>query len=117
MATKPTTNIDWAETTATETVAIGDNYILVTNVVEPTGSYKNTGVLARQPIIRPYLNWFFREVARWIKYVHEGEVGDTKIMPPTTTSANMATRFGGTWTDHGTLTLAGQSKKLFTKAT
>lgn len=117
MATKPTSNLDWAETTVTATVPIGDNFILVTNVVEPTGSYKNTGVLSRQPIIRPYLNWLFREIGRWIKYTHEGEVGDVKIMPSTTTPANMATRFGGTWTDHGTFTIASQTKKLSTKAT
>ena len=115
MSTRPTTPLpQWANVEVEEAVIIDGNLTLVTNKVEPTSEFKQTGYLARQPYIRPYDNWFRDEICKWIDYLANSvEVGDFKVMSVTTTVADMETRFGGEWEDHGINTLGSVDAKIF----
>lgn len=110
---KPTSVLSWAENTVIESVSIGGNNVTVINTAEPNTNIKATGVLARQPFKRQYFNWFYREISRWINYIHGGEIGDYKVALPSATASTMNARYGGTWTDIGTDTIAGESIRLF----
>lgn len=98
----PTTTYDWATTDVEEAVILGGNNILVENKVEPTESYLNSGILARQPWPQPYINYVLNAHGEWIDYLRRGEIGDVMWMETTVTAGDMATRFGGTWDDLGT---------------
>lgn len=118
----PTTEYRWATDDVQESVEIGGSPVLVDNKVEPTLAYLDSGILARQPAIRSYINYILNSHGEWIEHLREGEVGDFKLMPTATTSGNMATRFGGTWTDLGTTTFTlspsgSQAVRLFVRAT
>lgn len=118
----PLTQYRWATNDVQETVTIGGNAIVVDNKVEPTTAVLNSGTLARQPLIRPYLNYMLQSHGAWIEWLRIGEVGDFKIMPTSATSSSMATRFGGTWTDLGTTTFTlspsgAQTVRLSVRAT
>lgn len=114
MAERPTQLPQWAENDIEEVVTINGSVTLVTNKVEPTFDFKSSGSLARQPLPRPYLNWFFNFLGVWIKHLDERvAVGDFKLVATTETATTMNSRFGGTWTDHGLETFAGQSVRVF----
>lgn len=103
MATKPSLTPDWAENTVDEPVIIDGNTILVTNKVEPTAGYKNSGELAREPLPRPYLNYQFNLINQWLKHLDERySIGDFVNAATTETATTIGNRLGGVWTDHGT---------------
>lgn len=112
---QPVTSVSWATTEVTEVVNIGGNNLIVTNKVEPTASYLNAGVLAREPFPRPYVNYILNSHGQWIEYLNEGDTGDFKLVASSTTAAGMTDRFGGSWVDHGTDSFAGQTLRLFEK--
>jgi len=112
----PEEDFDWATTQLSETVTNneGDSVVAI-NRVEPSTSFKQTGILARGRVIRSYINYVLFALGRWVLYLREGEIGDFKVMPPTATVASVQERFNGTWADRGTDTLAGQSVRIFEK--
>lgn len=116
----PTTVTTWAINDVQEVVNIGGNNIIVFNKVEPTASYLNSGTLAREPFPRPYINYMLNSHGLWIDHVHQGDVGDYRWMPTSTTATDMANRFGGTWNDLGTADFtmtpaATETLRLFVK--
>lgn len=117
MADRPTETLGWATNQVNETVNIGNNNILVTNKVEPTAGIKNSGILARQPWPRPYLNWLFDNYYRWIENLdtRDNYVGIIKICASSAgrTITDFADEFGGTWVLRGTDTIAGVSVDVF----
>lgn len=64
--------IRWASQSQLETVTYTDENgieteITVTNKVEPTGQFKNTGALFEEPIPRAYLNHMLYEIYKAIE--------------------------------------------------
>ncbi len=117
---KPTTLTEWATSDFDEVVNIGGNLILVTNKVEPTASYLDSGVIARQPFPRPYVNYVLNSHGLHIDYLYEGDIGDYKWMGTAITESEMNSRFGGSWTDLGTTTFTmspsgSETLRLFRK--
>lgn len=76
MSTKPTETLGWATNTVNESVNIGGNNILVTNKVQPTQELKDSGVLAREPWARPYLNWVLNYFTRWLRHLNSNGIAD-----------------------------------------
>jgi len=117
--TRPTQLSSWASLDFEEVTTIAGVPTLVTNKVEPTSEFKTVGNLARRNLIRPYLNWQLDHYHSWLVHLDEDryEVGDFHVGKSSDTITTIAARFGGTWTDNGTDTLAGQTIRLFTRAT
>lgn len=116
MADRPTLQPTWATNVVEEQVEIGGNTILVTNKVEPTQEFKNSGNLARENLPRPYLNFQFDLLAGWILHLDERYVvGDYHLGSSSDTAPAVSTRLGGTWVSRGTDTIAGQTVQLFEK--
>lgn len=117
MADRPTETIGWAINQVDEVVNIGGSGVLVTNKVEPTTELKNSGVKAREKWARPYLNWLFNFLMRWIDNLQSREsfVGVIKMSNDTAgrTVTDYQNEFGGTWADRGTEVLAGQTIRIF----
>lgn len=111
---KPTTTLDWAENIEVEYIQSpeGEN-VLVFNKVEPSVSFKKSGFRARSRLVRAYLNYHLNSLAQYVKYLLIGEVGDVKLLPTTTTVAEVQARFGGTWADRGTQALGTITKRVF----
>lgn len=116
MANKPTETTGWATTVVSEPVTIGGSEVFVTNVVEPTQELKNTGILAREPLSRPYFNWIFNFISRWIDNLdtRTSVVGSVQITTDATrTATDYDNEFGGTWTQRTNDTLGGQTVYIF----
>lgn len=117
---KPTSPLGWATNVVNETVTIGVDDVLVTNKVEPTQELKDSGVLAREPWSRPYLNFLFDYIMRWLGHLNtegiatydaitdypvqglakgsDGNVYEVRIANgPTTTVVNPVGDATGTW--------------------
>ena len=116
MATKPTVTASWATDVVNEPVVIGGNTLLVTNKVEPTQEFKDSGGLARENLPRPYINYQFDLIDQWLKHLDERyAIGDYHLGASGDTAGAVSTRLGGTWVSHGTDTVAGQTVQLFEK--
>ena len=103
MAIQPSLYPEWANNVVDEPVEIGGNTILVTNKVEPTQEFKDSGELARENLPRPYLNYQFDLINQWIEHLDERyAVGDFFHGATSETATTIGDRLGGTWTDHGT---------------
>lgn len=116
MANQPTSTTGWATNVVNETVTIGESNVLVTNKVEPTTELKNSGVLAREPWARSYLNWLFGNLYDWIENfrTRTSEIGRVEITTDAgRTATNYNDEFGGTWTARGSDVLAGQTVYIF----
>lgn len=117
MADRPTETTGWARNQVDESIPLGDSNVLVTNKVEPTGGIKNDGILAREPWPRAYMNWLFDNYYRWIENLdtRDNFVGVIKFAADTAgrTTADYVAEFGGSWTDRGTDTIAGQTVRVF----
>ena len=116
MADKPTETLGWATTTVNETVTIGNSIVAVTNVVEPTEELKQSGLLAREPLSRPYYNYNLNYIHRWIDNLDTRTAAIGKVEMTTDaarTVTDYANEFGGTWVSHGSDTLAGQTVYVF----
>lgn len=115
---RPSQLSPWASTYYEEITNIAGVPTLVANKVEPTSEFKNVGNLARRNLPRPYLNWQIDHLVQWIGYLDESryEVGDFHVGKSADTITTIADRFGGTWVDNGTDTLAGQTIRLFTRS-
>ena len=106
MAIKPTKYPTWAGNDEIDPIT------LAANKVEPTEEWKGSGQKRRQPIPRPYMNYQFDLLSKWIKWI-DGQVSGA--LGPTleaawpigsvyysTSLTNPATTFGfGTWTAIG----------------
>jgi hypothetical protein len=102
---RPTTQYEWATEDVEEVVNVGGSNIIFPNKTEPTDSYLNTGVEARQPWPQAYINYILNSHYQWIQWLLEGEIGDVRFMPTSTTATDMDNTFNGTWEDLGTTTL------------
>lgn len=71
MAVKPTETIQWAVNDIDESKTINGSLETLPNKQEPTQEFANSGVLFREPLPRPYLNFFFNLTARYINYLEE----------------------------------------------
>lgn len=116
----PTTRYEWATEYVQEVVSSGGNLFFVDNKTVPTDSVLNSGVLAHEPPLRPYINYTLNSHGQWIEFHRAGNVGDVKWVDPSTTSGDMSTRHLGTWEDLGTtnfsMTPAGtETLRLFKK--
>lgn len=111
----PITEYEWATSNVAEYVLSpdGESSVLVLNKVAPDVATQQSGVRARQPVVRSYYNYMLNSHGQWIDWLRAGDVGDFKLMPSSTTATDMQNNFTGTWTDHGTDTFAGQTLKLF----
>lgn len=119
MATKPQEYPDWAENDVQELKDVNNdgNLVLLDNKTAPTPEYKLSGELFQQPLPYNYVNYQFNLINSWLKYIDQGVVGDYKVMPTAETATTMVDRFGGTWQDIGTDTVAGETIRLFKKLT
>ena len=113
--TTPITTYVWATDNVGEYVTSPDGLssVLVLNKVAPDVATLQSGVRARQPLVRPYYNYVLNSHGQWIDHLRAGEIGDYKFMPTATTITDMTNRFSGTWVDHGTDTFAGQTRRVF----
>ncbi len=108
MADKPAETLEWASQTVIESETINGSPESLNNKLEPTEEFKDSGLLFKENFPRPYLNFFFDLVSRWINNLDErtsivGAIYLTK--EPGITVGILATRFGGTWTARGTDTI------------
>jgi len=116
MAEKPAVGAAWGTVVVNEPISQQGATTLVTNKVEPTEAFKSTGVLARQPFPRPYLNYQFDVIARWLEHLDERYiVGDFHYGGNLDNATDVSVRLGGTWVDHGTTTVLAQTVRLFEK--
>lgn len=106
MAIKPTKYPTWAQNDELDPIT------LAANKVEPTEEWKGSGQKRRQPIPRPYMNYQFDLLSRWIEWIDEQVTGAPSATLEaawpigsvyySTSLANPAIAFGfGTWTAIG----------------
>lgn len=111
---RPDNSIEWATENVAEYVQNNEGKsVLVTNKTEPSTSFKLNGFLARKYVPRNYLNYILNSLGLYCKYNNEGEVGDCKIVASGTTKEEIEARYGNTWEDLGTDTLASQTFQVF----
>ena len=116
MSAIPDTYPLWATNLVQESVVIDGVTLTVNNKEEPTVNFGNSGLLARENLPRPYLNWNFDLIAQWIRHLDERfAIGDFHLGDPAETASTIGVRLGGVWVDHGLDTIAAQSVRLFQK--
>lgn len=116
MADRPSSYPSWATNVLDEPVQIGGSTVLVTNKVEPTTEFKSTGLKARENFARPYLNFQFNLLDEWVQNfdTRTSIVGKVELTSDAgRTVTDYANEFGGTWTSHGSTTLAGLTVYIF----
>lgn len=116
MADRPTIFPTWATNNLDEPVQIGGATVLVTNKVEPTSEFKATGLKARENFARPYLNYQFNLLDEWVENLdtRTSQIGKVELTSDSgRTITDYADEFGGTWTSHGSTTLAGLTIYVF----
>ncbi len=117
---KPTETLGWATNTVQEPVIINGSPVFVTNKVEPTQELKDSGVRAREPWARAYLNWLFNFFTRWIQNLDSRTslLGRVEVTTDAArTVAMYATEFGGTWTALGSSTVGTSTTAYFFERT
>jgi len=93
---------EWGNNQVDETVLIGGVSVLVTNKVAPTQEFKDSGLLAREPLPRPYTNYMFDLINRWISHLDKRySVGDIHGTVSGESVGDISTRLGGTWVSIG----------------
>lgn len=116
MAALPTEDLRWASEPVEEIVQIAGVPTLVTNKVEPSPAFKNTGILARQKIGRARINWFFDLTSRYIKHLIERyQVGSVYTSVIDENVVTLSTRLGGTWSKIGSSTVNSVPVYFFKK--
>jgi len=114
MATKPTSYPEWAVNEETEVKLIDGKAVSFVNKIEPSEEWKLSGALYNENTPRQYINYQFNNINAWITHLDERvAVGDFYLAKTAETAGNMNTRFGGTWADRGTDSIAGQTVRLF----
>jgi len=111
-------DIEWATQDLTEIKDIEGtgNYVAYDNKSTPIPQLQNDGFKVREHPPRPIINYLFNVAFRWITHLKERySVGDIHITTSAEDAATISIRLGGTWTDHGTDTLAGQTVNVFEK--
>lgn len=71
MAVQPTSVFQWANNDIEETKTINGSVETLPNKVEPTQEFYDSGLLYREPLPRPYLNFVLNLAAQWITYLEE----------------------------------------------
>ena len=113
---KPTETLGWAVNQVDETATVNGNLQAVTNKIEVTSQLKNSGWLAGEPIARPYLNWLFDYLMRWVGNLDERTSFVGKIEMTTDaakTITNYSEDFGGVWEKLTDETLGGKTVHIF----
>lgn len=116
MADRPTETLGWATNQVDEVINIGGSGVFVTNKNEPTQELKDSGVLAREKWGRPYMNWLFDYLMRWIDNLQSREdfVGVVKLTTDASrTVTDYQSEFSGTWVALGSETLFGTTVFAF----
>ena len=71
MAVKPTETIQWANNDIEEVKTINGSLETLPNKKAPPQEFLDSGILYREPLARPFLNWFLNLTARYINYIEE----------------------------------------------
>lgn len=116
MAVLPTEDLRWASETVEEIVTVAGVPTLVTNKVDPSPAFKNTGILARQRVGRARINWFFDLTSRYIKHLVERyQVGSVYTSIIDESIPTISARLGGTWSKIGSTTVNSVTVYFFKK--
>lgn len=116
MAELPAQEFRWSSSTVDETVEINGINVLVTNKVEPDESFKNTGILARQPVPRSRVNWAFNLIGMYITHLIEKDaVGTIHLQDTNESNGDVSTRLGGSWVQLGTTSMASTTLYVYRK--
>lgn len=111
---KPLESIEWAVDNVAEYVNDEEgNSVLVKNKDEPSTSAKSSGFRARTRAARQYINYVLNALYKHVLFLEEGEVGDVLIKEQNVTLLDITDRYGNTWVDRGTDTIAGQTYRVF----
>jgi hypothetical protein len=115
---KPTVNTEWAATLSAQSIIDKNgNAAVVLNRVEPSNSYKGSGIPPATPVIRNYFNYWMNAVHQRLNWLYATEVGTVLEFADSAgmTSILLQNDRGGTWVDHGTYTKAGLLTRVFSK--
>lgn len=116
MADKPSVDMEWANNSVNEIRIIDDAPVSLANKTEPPQEFKDSALLYRQNLARAYLNYTLNLVSLWLKNLDErtSKVGVLHLTTDNTqTVGDLATRFGGTWTQRSNDTIGGQTTYVF----
>lgn len=110
MAVRPTETLQWASQTIQEVVDIGGQQVLVVNKTEPPQAFKNTGILARERVSRPRINWVLDLISRYVNHLDQRlAVGDVHMSNINQNVNELSERLGGTWELLGTTTIGSST--------
>ena len=84
MSIKPTTYPEWGE------VDQNDGVTGAPNKVEPTASFKQTGVNRDEPLLRAYLNYDLDLIDAWVKYFDTSRLSGTETLAGGAVSVTIA---------------------------
>ena len=84
---KPIKYPDWAIDDVEEVRVIDDAPVILSNKVEPTQGFKDSGELYRENLPRPYLNYQFNLINEWIK--HNDSLTEHILLPVTNETGNL----------------------------
>jgi hypothetical protein len=116
MAVQPNVYPRWADNDITEIKPINDVQTAVDNKLEPTEEWKLSGQLFKENLPYPYFNYQFDLLNDWVQHLDQRyTIGDIHISKSGESAAVISIRLGGTWVDHGTDTLAGQTVNVYEK--
>jgi hypothetical protein len=118
MAVQPAIYPEWATDDIQQLIDINGDAIdeVLDNKIEPTPEWKASGQLFQENLPYPYFNFEFNLIDEWVQHLDQRQIiGDIHISKSGESAANISTRLGGTWVDHGTDTLAGQTVNVFEK--
>lgn len=102
---RPTNFPSWATNDVDEVIVLDDAPVILANKLDPTTDFRNSGLLYRQNLPRPFFNGHLNLIDQWIQNFDErtSRVGNIYLTTDNTeTVSTIALRFGGTWTARGT---------------
>lgn len=110
MATRPTDDFVWATDSVTEPISG------LPNKTAPTPELAASGLIDNENLGRQHYNYLLNNIALWLEHLDERYgVGDYVFADNTETATTIDARLGGTWSDKGTDTIAGETVRLFKK--
>ena len=106
MSAIPTETPEWGTDSVEETRVIDDAPVVLPNKTTPSQEYKDSGVLHRENLPRPYFNFIVDLLCRWAIHLNERYSVGTFVQEATTeTATTINAKLGGTWLDHGTFSV------------
>jgi len=110
MATRPTDDFVWATDSITEPVSG------LPNKTAPTPELAASGLIGNENLGRQHYNYLLNNLAGWVAHLDERHsTGDFVLADSSETATTINARLGGTWSDKGTDTIAGEAVRLFKK--